>query len=77
MRRITITHDEKGFNVTENGHTADRLTWDEMLGQVVSLTFPASRRPLYAMHPAIDIVTKDAYHGLTDGLRFDEQGIPK
>lgn len=34
----------KDYTVTENGKFADRLTFDEMLGLIASLTMPESRR---------------------------------
>ncbi|TWU39813.1 hypothetical protein Poly51_64040 [Rubripirellula tenax] len=34
----------KDYTVTNNGKFADRLTFDEMLGLIASLTMPESRR---------------------------------
>jgi len=51
MREIIIRlHDEGTREVIENGATTGLLTWDEMLGQIATLTFPKDKAmPLYQM----------------------------
>lgn len=55
MREIIIRLKENEFGATErevieNGETTGPLTWDEMLGQIASMTFPVSKgTPLYRM----------------------------
>lgn len=80
MRQIVITFDnDKGFAVTENGRTADRLAWDEMLGQIAQLTHPSINAERYKM------LTIEQYQAQEDKfgtepehrLQFDERGIPK
>lgn len=47
MRTIVITVDDPqkpcGFDVTENGRSCNGLSWDEMIGQIASMTIPATR----------------------------------
>ena len=79
MRQITITFDnDKGFSVTENGRTADRLAWDEMLGQVDQLTHPKINEARYQMLTVEEYMAhEDKYHvAAKDRLKFDEKGIP-
>ncbi|MDE1138149.1 MAG: hypothetical protein PW999_00550 [Paraburkholderia tropica] len=80
MRQITITFDNsKGFAVTENGMTADRLAWDEMLGQIANLTHPKLGSPHYSMLTVEQYTTQEEKFGTEpeDRLQFDERGIPK
>lgn len=77
MRQITITIDQKGFHVTERGLTSDRLCWDEMLGQIAALTHPRLSTPQYSMRSPEQIISWDVKHGIFDGMRFDENGVPK
>lgn len=79
MRQITITFDNgKGFAVTENGLTADRLAWDEMLGQVAQLTHPKVNEAHFRMLTVEEYTAhEDKYHvAAEDRLKFDEKGIP-
>lgn len=48
-RTITIVvHDGNSFDVFEGDRCADRLCWDEMLGQIASMTHPAISKVRYA-----------------------------
>jgi hypothetical protein len=50
---IRIVQEPGGtFNVRRGAQESLSLTWDEMLGQVVSLTFPVEKRPLYPLRTA-------------------------
>lgn len=51
-RTITITIDDSGFKVQEGDRYHDRLTWDEMLGLVVSITHPQLGKAQYRMATA-------------------------
>lgn len=80
MRQIVITFDNgKGFAVTEAGRTADRLAWDEMLGQIAQLTHPK----IGTAHYRMDTVEEYNAHEdkwqvpIEDRLQFDDRGIPK
>jgi hypothetical protein len=80
MRQITITFDNgKGFSVTEAGRTADRLAWDEMLGQVANLTHPKLNTPHYTMLTVDQYEKQEDRFGTEpeDRLQFDERGVPK
>jgi hypothetical protein len=48
-RQITIDKTEEGYTVIEGEYFADRLTFDEMLGQVVELMHPVIGKPRYRM----------------------------
>lgn len=49
-RTITIIVRERGgFDVHEGERYSNELTWDEMLGQVASLTHSEISRPRYSM----------------------------
>lgn len=80
MRQIVITFDNgKGFAVTEAGRTADRLAWDEMLGQIAALTHSKIGVGHYHM---LTVEEQNAYGDkynipADDRLQFDERGIPK
>lgn len=55
MRKLTIeiTEGPCGFDVvTEDGKRCDGLAWDELIGQVVSLTHPKIGQPQYRMQTA-------------------------
>lgn len=80
LRQITITFgNDRGYAVSENGRIADRLTWDEMLGQISQMTHPKINAERYKM------LTIEQYHeqedkfgtAPEDRLQFDERGIPK
>lgn len=50
-RTITIiVTDGNNFAVHEGERYANRLCWDEMLGQVACMTHPKINDPRYAMH---------------------------
>lgn len=49
FKQITIWADESGYNVVQVDRLADRLGWDEMIGQVIHLTHPSIRRARYPM----------------------------
>lgn len=50
MRTITIEiADGNDFTVREGSRYADRLCWDEMLGQIAQMTHPNLGDPRYAM----------------------------
>lgn len=79
MRQIVITFDNgKGFAVTEAGRTADRLGWDEMLGQVAQLTHPKIAAPHYKMQTVEEYQKQENEWNTEpdDRLQFDERGIP-
>jgi hypothetical protein len=70
---ITIT-DNDGFTVQEGEHFADRLNFDEMLGQVVHLAHPAIRKSHYAMLTAREWIEQEArWRGLRSRRSTDEQ----
>ena len=50
-RNITVTVSENGtlFEVAEGGRSADMLCWEEMLGQVATLTHHEIRGPRFEM----------------------------
>ncbi|WP_175785520.1 hypothetical protein [Burkholderia ambifaria] len=80
MRQIVITFDnDRGYAVTESGRVADRLCWDEMLGQIATLTHPEIKAPRYKMLTAEEYsAQEDKFHTADeDRLHFDERGIPK
>ena len=80
MRQIIITFDNnKGFAVTEAGRTADRLCWDEMLGQVAQLTHPKINAERYKMLTVEQYAEQEDKFGSDpdDRLQFDERGVPK
>jgi hypothetical protein len=80
MRQIIITFDnDKGFAVTEAGRTADRLGWDEMLGQVAQLTHPKIGIPHYKMQTVEEYNAHEDKYNVPAGerLQFDERGIPR
>lgn len=80
MRQIIITFDnDKGFAVTEAGRTADRLSWDEMLGQVAQITHPKINAERYKMLTVEQYAEQEDKFGTDpdDRLQFDERGIPK
>lgn len=79
MRQIIITFENgKGFAVTEAGRTADRLAWDEMLGQVAALTHPKLGTAHYRMETVEEYhAQEDKYNvPVDDRLKFDERGTP-
>lgn len=79
MRRITITFDnDKGFAVTESGRTAERLGWDEMLGQIAQLTHPKINAPHYRMLTPAEQEAYGDRHNIPqeDRDKFDENGFP-
>jgi hypothetical protein len=50
MRTITIVcHGGNDFDVHEGERYSGRLCWDEMLGQIASITHPEITRPRYPM----------------------------
>ncbi|MGO4672945.1 hypothetical protein AB4Z40_08605 [Bosea sp. 2YAB26] len=57
MKPITITlgsteHGSRTFDVEQDGKVCDGLCWDEMLGQIIALTFPTFRvQPGGEMYP--------------------------
>lgn len=80
MRQITITFDNgKGFSVTENACTADRLSWGEMLEQIAQLTHPKINVQRYKMLTVEQYAAQEDKFGTEpeDRLQFDERGIPK
>lgn len=80
MRQVVITFDnDKGYAVTESGRTADRLCWDEMFGQIVSLTHPQLGTPRYPMLTIEQYnAQEDKFQTLPENrLQFDEKGTPK
>lgn len=80
MRQVIITFDNgKGFAVTEAGRTADRLAWDEMLGQVAGLTHPKIAAPHYQMQTVEEYTAHEDKYNVPaeDRLQFDERGVPK
>jgi hypothetical protein len=70
MRQITITFEnDKGFAVTEAGRTADRLAWDEMLGQIAALTHSQIGKGHYQMLTVEEYTAhEDRYK--TSGIRI-------
>ncbi|GMG89630.1 hypothetical protein Cmtc_08500 [Cupriavidus sp. TKC] len=79
MRQITITFDnDKGFAVTENGRTADRLAWDEMLGQVAQMTHPKINEGRYRMLTIEEYQAQEDKFGTApeDRLQFNDRGVP-
>jgi hypothetical protein len=48
-RQITIDKTDEGYTVIEGDAFADRLSFDEMLGQVVELMHPVIGKPRYRM----------------------------
>lgn len=79
MRQITITFENAlGYAVTENGRTADRLAWDEMLGQIAALTHPKLGTAHYTMQTVEEYTAEeDKYKTSPENrLQFDERGIP-
>lgn len=59
-RQINIVISEEGFLVQEGDRFADRLTWDEMLGELVALTHPSLGRAHYAMLTAEEWEKREA-----------------
>lgn len=44
MEKITITHSQEvGWVITQGDKSSDRMTWDEMMGLLSSLTMPRDR----------------------------------
>jgi hypothetical protein len=41
---VIALHPKGGWNIEHDGKSADRLTWDEMLGLVAQITMPEERR---------------------------------
>ncbi len=57
MIRRTITieiHESNLITVREGERYADRLCWDEAIGQVVTLTHPDIKAPRYPMRDATE-----------------------
>jgi hypothetical protein len=57
MIRRTITieiHESNLITVREGERYADRLCWDEAIGQVVTLTHPDIKAPRYQMRDATE-----------------------
>jgi len=79
MRRITITFDTgRGFTVSESGRHADRMAWDEMLGQVAALTHPKLGTAHYPMLTPEEMRAYETkYHFEPDMMtKFDAHGLP-
>ena len=79
MRQIIITFGgDRGYAVIENGCIADRLTWDEMLGQVAQLTHPKINAQRYKMlTPEEYAAQEDKFGTPPEGrLKLDERSIP-
>lgn len=63
MRTITITmRDGNDFDVAEDDRSVTRLCWDEMVGQIASMTHPMINKPRYPMLTEDERAERDRLH---------------
>jgi hypothetical protein len=60
MRTVIITFNtsENTYNVIEGDRICDRLCWEEMLGQIATMTHPDIRGPRFPMVNREEIVSR-------------------
>lgn len=60
---VIIAYSGNNYDVIEDGRVSDHLAWDEMLGNIASMTHPKINEPRYKMD-SLDEIRDKARKGI-------------